>query len=132
MQFWCWYCAQPQEDLQCMLGFLWSNLQDSGRIRFSVFAIRWLQYLLLQRRDSEYALGCFDADGVMDDSFLIRGLFFSHYVPSTDSDVFDYVSQSRCPATMIGMVGTQGCTWVVSPLAQGQRTLKTFSADMGG
>ena len=58
------------------------------------------------------------------------------YILGTDANIIDYVLQSRSPAMviimMIIMVGTHSCMWVVSPPIQGHRTLKTFSADMGG
>jgi len=58
------------------------------------------------------------------------------YILGTDANIIDYVLQSRSPTMviimMIVMVGTHSCMWVVSPPVQGHRTLKTFSADMGG
>jgi hypothetical protein len=46
--------------------------------------------------------------------------------------IFDYVRQSICLAMMIVTAEIHDCTWVTSPLVQGQGTMKTFSANMGG
>jgi hypothetical protein len=77
-----------------------------------------LGYLLLDRHASSL--------------LLVSLLLYQFLLQVLTTKIFDYGLQSICLAMMIVMAETRDCTWVASPLVQGQGTLKTFSANMGG